>query len=785
MASASSLPLFGIGICLVWGLVNVESPQVALADESSSISLTDDVIPVLTRYGCNSGGCHGKLAGQNGFRLSLRGFAPDQDHEALTRESMGRRISLTQVDQSLLLQKAVGAVPHRGGIRFSVDSQSYRVLSEWIRQGAPRAQPDEPGLIRLVVSPQKLTLAPEQKTQLKVVATYADNRERDVTWLTQFASRDSGMLPVTETGEIQALRPGETVVTAAFRGLVAVAEFTVPFDFAIDPARIANRNQPIDGFVLDKLAALRIEPAPLCEDVTFLRRVFLDTIGLPPTAIEIREFLADARPNKRAILVDRLLERPEFVDYWTHWLCDLLQNRKERDHDIRGAKGVRALHRWVREQVAKKRSWKEIASAVLTAKGSCNEHPAVGYFIVTVGEKEAETSEITDSVAQAFLGTRIGCARCHNHPLEKYTQDDFYHFAGFFSRVALDRRPPEQEATELFAESRHWMNLRQQIKQEQDKLPSLQGQEKPLQDQQKRIADLEKQLAEAPKSPVQVRQPRTGVMLPPQPLDHAAVKVAPGEDPRDAFVQWMTSPSNPAFSGAMVNRLWKQFLSVGLVEPVDDLRATNPPSNQPLWDYLNREFVHSDYDLRHVMRLILNSQTYQSGSMTSESNVRDSRFYSHFYARRLPAEVLLDSLSQATDQPESFAGYPLGVRAIQVPDPFAESHFLTTFGRSPRTTACACERGNEVTLPQLLYLQNGEGLTKKLKSPEGRLMTLLSTQADNNVVLDELFLGTVCRLPTATDRETIQQLLHTTDRTELFADVCWALLNTKEFAFNH
>ena len=480
------------------------------------------------------------------------------------------------------------------------------------------------------------------------------------------------------------------------------------------------------------------------------------------------------------------------MDYWTHWLGDLLQNRKERDHDVRGVKGVRGFHDWLRSQVAANKSWREIATSVLTAKGSCVEQPAVGYFIVTVGEMEAHESEVADSVAQAFLGTRIGCARCHNHPLEKFTQDDYYRFVGFFSRVALDRHQPEEVATSLRVGTRHQVNLFRQIQQEEKNLENLKADnpesKNKKEETEKRIADIQRQIDVDAKSPVQVRQPRTGQMLAPRPLDRTETSIASGSDPREVFVNWMTDPSNPYFSGAMVNRLWRHFQGTGLVEPVDDLRATNPPSNLALWKTLNREFVASNFDLKHVMRLVLNSRTYQLTSATRESNFRDGRFHSHFQARRLPAEVLLDAICSATEQPESFTGYPVGLRAVQIPDPFTESYFLTLFGRSARTTACACERSGDVTLPQLLHLQNGDGLYEKIRSGDGMLSTLVANQTDDSAVVDELYLTTLSRFPTSEERSGINKAsagVDRKDRLELFADLFWALMNSKEFTFNH
>jgi hypothetical protein len=752
-------------------------------------SFTNDVIPVLSRFGCNSGGCHGKLAGQNGFKLSLRGYAPDSDFESLARESQGRRINAVAPNESLLIRKAVGALPHGGGKRIAVGSPAEKVLLDWIQAGTPGPKAGDPVVERLEIEPLSTTLKLSETRPILVTAIYSDGQKRDVTWLTQFASSNSGILEVSEAGTVQALRHGEAVIRASFQGQVGVATFTMPHETATQPEWYTARNNVIDDHVYSRLATLRIEPSPLCDDATFLRRASLDAIGTLPTPDEVRAFLADTTPDKRSKLIDSLLTRPEFIDYWALQLGDLLQNRKERDHDVRGTKGVRAMHQWLRQQLLANRSWREIASDVILAEGANTQNPAVGYFIVTVGEKNSEESEVADSVAQAFLGTRIGCARCHNHPLEKYTQDDYYHFVAFFSRIALDRKNPTEGSTTLQVGTRHMQNLQREIEGQQRKFAELQvaagDHVQELAEVEKRIADLRLQIDAARMGTVETRQPRTGQQLKAQPLDRSVLESPPGEDPRKPLVRWMTDPQNEQFSGAMVNRLWKHFFAVGLVEPVDDLRATNPPSNRELWTYLNQEFVSHNYDLRHVMRLVMNSRAYQLSSETRPSNFRDDRFYSHHYARRLPAEVLLDAICFATGDPEQFPSYPLGVRAIQVPDPGTDSYFLTLFGRSERTTACACERSGDVTLPQLLHLQNSDGLANKLKISTGRLEQLLAAQADNDRVVDELYLSTVSRWPTETEREVVRQSLAGADRREVFQDLFWALLNSKEFAFQH
>jgi hypothetical protein len=717
------------------------------AAEVRAPSFTNDVLPLLTRMGCNQGACHGKGAGQNGFRLSLRGYAPEWDHAWITREFSGRRVNRAAPEASLLLRKPLGQAPHEGGKLLAEGSRAHRLLLDWIGAGTPGLSKGDPAVRRIDILPGDRRLRPGQEQPLLVRAEFSDGQWQDVTWLTQFVSADASVAEVDANGLVRMLRPGETTVRATFMGQVAVVLLTAPHEQPVRPELLAQRNNFIDEHVFNKLAALRIEPSDLCTDEAFLRRAYLDTLGLLPTPEEVRAFLAEKAADKRAKLIDRLLERPEFVDFWALQLGDLLQNRKESDHDVRGTKGVRAFHEWLRRQVAVNRPWDELARDVLTVTGTTRESPAVGYFIVTVGEhREAERSAVVASVAQTFLGTRIGCAQCHNHPLEKYTQDDYYHFAGFFSRVKLQRKDPKQGPTTLLVSA-----------------PD----------------------PNANKRPVGVTQPRTGQFLKPQPLDRSAPDIKPGDDPRQALARWMTDPNNESFAGAMVNRLWAHFLGVGLVEPIDDLRASNPPTNPALWKALVKEFVAHKFDRKHLMRLILNSRTYQLSAATRPTNATDTRFYSHYYARRLPAEVMLDALARSTGVPDSFPGYPVGVRAVQIPDPSLKSYFLSLFGRSERITACACERTGAVTMPQLLHLQNGESVVRKIGAPEGRLAGLLKAEKADAEVIEELFLATLARRPSAAERRAVEAELSGEARDVVFRDLFWALLNSKEFAFNH
>jgi hypothetical protein len=775
----------------------------ARADDAAYLSppsFRQDVLPVLTRYGCNSGACHGKLAGQNGFKLSLRAYAPEMDHPWLTTDLHSRRIDYAFPEQSLLLRKATGQVPHEGGKRFEAGSPAYRVLADWIAARTPGPDRSESDAVRVELSPAAQSVKPGQKLALKAIAHYPGGRTRDVTWLAQFFSNDPATATVTPDGVVTCVRAGEAAVRAHFQGQVGVAVFTAPFETTtISPDQYAAKTNVIDEHVFAKLAALKIPPSPACDDATFLRRAALDATGTLPTPGQVRSFLADTDSAKRARLVDRLLDSPEFVDYWTLQLCDLLQNRKERDHDVRGAKGVRAFQAWVRRQVAANRPWNELAREVLTAKGDAVSSPQVGYFITVIGEKDnVGESEVADSVAQSFLGTRIGCARCHNHPLEKYTQDDYYHFAACFARVSLQRVEPAKGTTVLLTMTRDQRQRQRELDRRQKELAEaekalagktgdeLEKAKKSVEEKRKRVEEQRKQVDEAASRPAAIDQPRTHQPMAPQPLDRAKFETQPGQDPRELLAAWMTDAKNEQFSGAMVNRLWRHFMGVGLVEPVDDLRSSNPPSNPALFAALNREFVAHGYDLKHVMRLILNSRAYQLSSETLDGNEADRRFHSHYYARRLPAEVMLDAVSAATDVPDRFPGYPVGTRAAQLPEPGVGSYFLTLFGRSDRVTACACERNGEVTLPQLLHLSNGDDVQQKIRSGEGRLAALLAAKADDTKLMQDIFLATVSRPPTKHEAEAVAKVIAGGDpKEDVYRDLFWALLNSKEFAFNH
>ncbi len=784
------------------GVTNSIQVTVARGRDKPVPSFRRDIEPILTRQGCNMGACHGKLAGQNGFKLSLRGYAPEMDYRWLTTDVTGRRVNPAFPDESLLIQKPLGTVPHEGGVRFAPGTRYHQALADWVAARAPYTPPgvnpdQEPEPLRIELLPGDRIARPGDTRQLLARAAWSDGRVTDVTWVTQFFSNNESTATVSRDGLVKVQRAGEATIRAHFLGLVATVQITAPQTNAIEEWRFARRQNGVDDAVFAKLAALRIPPSPSTDDLTFFRRAMLDTLGTLPTPEEVRAFAADSDPKKRERLVDSLFQRPEFVDYWALQLADLLQNRKERDHDVRGSKNVRAFHAWIRHEVEVNRPWNELVREILTATGDSVSHPEIGYYIYLVGEKQSTESEVTDSVAQAFLGTRIGCARCHNHPLEKYTQDDFYHFAAFFNRVSMDRKDPGEGLTELSVESRderdrgrQLTEARATVAEAQSKLLTAEGSatneaRRTYSDRQREVAERKRELDEARSRLPVAYQPRTHREVEARALDRAKVDWQTGDDPRTRLADWITSTNNPYFAQAIVNRLWKHFLGTGLVEPVDDLRASNPPSNPALMDLLARELVSSGYDLRAVMRLILNSGVYQLSSSTLPGNETETRFYSHYYARRLPSEVIADAVSAATGVPDKFDGFPVGIKAVQLPEPSVSSYFLTLFGRSERVTACACERNGEVTLPQLLNLQNGGEIQRKLESSENRLHAITTRKLGPVGAVEDLYLATFNRPPTEAETAKCLSILGSEKPEKGLPDLFWALLNSKEFSFNH
>jgi hypothetical protein len=714
-------------------------------DKPFDRSFRNHVQPVMARYGCSSGACHGAAAGKNGFRLSLRGYDDEGDYRAMTRHALGRRINLEDPGRSLLVLKPTGAVPHKGGVRFSPDSREYRVIAEWIAAGAPGPKADDPRIVKIEVLPPHAVLKPGGEQQIVVLAHFSDGTVHDATPWAKYTGSDSTVAVPGETGKVKVVGPGEGAITAWFLQKIAIARITVPYPNTVAPEvfRKAPRANFVDEFVLEKLRELNLPPSERCTDAEFLRRAFLDTIGVLPTADEARAFLASSAPDKRAALVDSLFKRPEFVDYWTFKWSDLL---------LVSSRGLQrptmwAYYTWIRNQVAANTPWDKVVREVVTSTGGTIENGAASFYLL-----HDDPPKMAETVSQAFLGMSIQCAKCHNHPMEKWTNDQYYAFANLFSRVRTKNTPRAGNFVVFSAPDGELL------------------------------------------------QPISGKPQPPAPLDGTPIAFdAPG-DRRDALADWLVSKDNPYFSRSIVNRVWANFTSVGLVEAVDDMRKTNPPTNEKLLDALAAHLSAQGFDLRTLMRTILLSETYQRSSRALPGNGGDRRFYSRYYPRRLMAEVALDAISQVTAVPTKFMEdarnenrkntleFPAGLRAVQIPDTKTDSYFLKSFGRADRIITCECERTSMPSMAQALHLANGDTLNEKLRARGSRVEQLLAASLPDEKLIEEAYLASLSRFPTDEERKKILAVLAGADaaqRREAVEDLYWAILSSKEFLFNH
>jgi hypothetical protein len=732
------------------GAVAEATVVVQSMEQPQAWSFRNDVEPILTKAGCNSGACHGALAGKGGFRLTLRGYDPNLDFFTMTRQARGRRIELADPGRSLILAKPSGALPHKGGLRFDTASDEYQILSQWIAAGAPGPDDQDPRVTDLEIWPAGVLLAPGDRQQLLVRARYSDGRLVDVTRWSRFSSTNEAVATIDDAGLASVIGSGEGAVTASFASQVVIARIAAPYPHKIDPsvyAQSAQRNF-IDELVLRQLERLHIAPSPPASDEEFMRRAFLDTIGGVPTPEEIREFLADTRPNKRDRLIDSLLNRPEFVDYWTYkWSDILLINGQLLRPDA-----VKAYYQWVREQVANNRPWDEFVREIVTSQGSSFENGATNFFAL-----HQDPESMTENVCQAFLGLSIGCAKCHNHPLEKWTNNQYYAMANLFARVRAkgwggDSRNGDGKRTLYVARTGELI------------------------------------------------QPLTGKPQPPTPLDGEPLPFEATEDRREYLAEWLTSVDNPYFSRAITNRVWANFFGVGLVEQIDDMRVSNPASNDELLAAASRFLVDNQFDLKALMRAILQSETYQRSSQPLPENENEGRFYSRYYPRRMMAEVLLDAISQVTEVPTEFNEiaypgadkqktdfYPKGTRALQLYDSAVASYFLNTFGRNERLITCECERSNEPSLVQVLHLSNGDTINQKLKVKGNRLDKLLEAGLDDRKLVEEAYLLTLSRFPTEQESQQLGAVLHDAaeaDRREVLEDLFWSLMTSREFLFH-
>jgi hypothetical protein len=693
------------------------------------ISFGNDVIPILTKATCNSGGCHGKAEGQNGFKLSVFGYDPVADHAAITFEARGRRVFQAAPTSSLFLLKATGKLPHGGGKKIDEASLRYKRLARWLQEGAGMGPSDMPAIVSLEVEPAQRILALKGTQQIRVTAVDAAGVRRCVTAETEFESNASTIAAVDKRGWVEAgEHPGEAAILVRYLGNVSVCRITLPRPGVTFP-RPPEANF-IDGHVWNKLAQLGIPPSDLADDAEFLRRVYLDNIGTLPTASEARAFLTDKDPAKRAKLIDKVLDRPEYADYWSMKWADLLRV----DRDAVTPKAAVAMSRWLRREFAENRPYDEFAHDILTARGNtAREGPAALYAVVQTPE------ELSRSISQLFCGVRIACAQCHHHPSARWSQDDYFALAGFFSGVNRKAAPGGGTAINVTT-----------------------------------FTDL--------------KNPRTGKLVPARALGAAApADVANVADRRTVLAEWMTSPENPYFSQAIVNRLWAHYFGRGLVEPLDDFRPTNPAVNEPLLNALAKHLRDVKYDLKVFTRTLLNSRAYQLTSKPLPGNADDAQNFSHAAAKALPAEVLLDAISQTTGVPEKFNGWPEGVRAIQLWDNRIPTYFFRIFGRPLRASVCECERSNEPSITQALHLMNSPEIGDKIRAKTGTAHKLADSPKTPAEIVEELYLTAHARFPSEREKETMLKVFAEAgnDRRAAAEDVLWSLLNSKEFLFNH
>jgi hypothetical protein len=709
---------------------------VELKAEPEPISFRHEVMPVFSRGGCNMGACHGYSLGKNGFKLSLRGMDEVADYDSLTKEFLGRRINRHQPEASLLLRKGLGEVAHRGGVRMETGDVMHETLLAWIRAGAPQDLKNSVQLLDIKVFPEKIVTRPGQQQQLQLLAQYSDGSVRDVTRLGIYTSNNDSIIPVDEAGVVTAKEVGETAIIIRYERIFAVANVVVLGKTPeFTPAELPRDNL-IDKHVIAKLNDLKITPAELCTDAEFLRRVSIDLIGIQPTPQEMKAFLADTAPDKRVKAVDALLARSEFVDHWALKWGDLLQNSRTRLSEP----AMWAFREWIRSAVASNMPLDEFARKLLTAKGSWRDDPAAAFFLVS-----SDTNDTVQRATQVFCGIRMLCAKCHNHPFENWTQTDYYGLASFFNQVTSKPDPAGAAAK----------------------------------DTKLKVVTLNLTAGNALNT-------RTNAGQPPRFLGGGEAKIAAGEDRREAYAKWLTSPQNPFFAKSLANRIWSYFFHRGIIDPVDDLRSTNPPSNPALLDALTKDFIAHKFDARHLMRTIVLSRTYQRSTTANPSNAHDTLNFSRAIPRRLKAEVLVDSIAQATGIPESFAGAPAGFRAVQLPDGNIQSPLLSMLGKPMRLEACECERSDESNMLQALEFINGRSILERVSRAGGRVDQLLKQKLTDEQLIEELYWWTLCRPPA--EKEVAIAVAHFKEyegkRNEAAQDLMWTLLNTKDFLFN-
>jgi hypothetical protein len=705
--------------------------EVELPASARPYSFRHEVMPVLSKGGCNSGACHGYSLGKGGFKLSLRGGDAPLDYQAVVGDAYSRRLNLLSPRDSLVLKKPLGEVPHRGGIRFARDSMGAEILQRWVEQGAKSDLDDKVEIDRVTVYPERFVLEPGMRHRLQLTAHYNDGTTRDVTRLGIFEVNTEGVADVDDRGLVTAGGFGESAVVARFERKFASARLIVlKRDPGFQPTPTPT-DHFIDQYVIAKLNDLKVRPSELASDEEFLRRVSLDLIGVQPSPVEVRAFLADPNPDKRAAIVELLFARPEFVDHWSLKWGDLLQNSRVRLNEP----AVYAFREWIRSAVASNMPLDEFARRLLTSRGGARDDPASAYFAIS-----RDSNESLERVAQVFCGVRMLCARCHSHPMENWTQEDYYGLQSFFNQVAAKPDPrlvgvPNARSIVLALGTGYSTN------------------------------------------------PRTGRPQPPRYLGGSEPALTAEADRRADFARWLTTRDNPHFARSMANRVWSYFFHRGIIDPVDDLRTTNPPINPELLDALARDFAEHGFDVRRLMRRIVTSRTYQRSSAANETNGHDTMNFSHAIPRRIPAEALLDSLVQATGVAEQFGGAPGGFSAAQLPDAEVTSDFLALFGKPQRMEACECERDNESNMLQALNFINGNSILRRVADPNSRVAQLLKQNLTDDVLIEELYLWSLARRPTPQETAIARKHVESygPDRPGAAQDLMWGLLNSRDF----
>jgi hypothetical protein len=712
------------------GTGEVDEPEPA-------VKFLKDVAPILDKHGCSAGMCHGKFGGQGGLNLSLLTLNPESDYEPIVHHSRGRRINLLEPDQSLFFLKPTGQIAHEGGLRFDPSSDEALTILRWIEAGAPFSD-DEPRLRKLEVQPNSFVLSDVGETApLKVLAYFSDGSVEDVTEKVVYESKDAPVAEVSPTGEVTSVRWGGTAVIARFLGVVTASFVTIPRaeSVAVSQSEEFTPNNFIDEFVFAKLKKLNVRPSALTTDDAFMRRVYLDTIGRLPTSDEVKAFLADTDPDKRSNLIDILLDTPEWVNLRTLKLADMLRiHPRSLGNGSFGEIGATLFHEWVHETVAKNRPYDDFVRELITARGSTYQHGPPNYYRI-----EQQPAGRAETTAQVFLGIRLSCARCHKHPFDQWTTDDYWNFAAFTGKVGVRGGELYNEQVIYYNPTGRVINQSVQGNRGEVALPTFLGGE----------------------------------------------SLAPNYqgDVLQVLADWMTSSTNPYFAKATVNRIWSQYFGRGIVDPVDDMRATTPPSVEGLLEALAADFVQSGFDMKHVIRRILNSRTYQLSAEPNETNQLDDRFFSRFYPRPMVAQVLLDVLNDVTGTREKYGRYPIGTRSVELPLPVS-SRFLSLYGRSSREFLGDLAPKLEPTLAQALHMINSNYVHKKLKSPSGSLSHLLQAELDDQKLITELYLSTLNRFPTDAELETAEvYIAESPERRSGSEDLLWALISSRAFLF--